>query len=121
MTIYTTSSRERGRIPWRPIRAILAPMGRTTRARATPTATGIPTSDPAAAHIFPFATSAKKDFANLNSYLQFFWGDERTMAWRRQYEEADATQSAKNLITMNHPLYPLRCGRQKRVFALHLF
>ncbi|KXX80332.1 hypothetical protein MMYC01_204672 [Madurella mycetomatis] len=62
-------------------------------------------SDPQAAHIFPFATSEKKDFANLNHLLTTFWGSEKAMAWRRNFEAAGITQSAKNGISMNHQIH----------------
>ncbi|KAK5652994.1 hypothetical protein OQA88_9280 [Cercophora sp. LCS_1] len=61
--------------------------------------------DPHAAHIFPFATSEKKDFANLNHLLTTFWGPEKAMAWRRSFEVAGITQSAKNGISMNHQIH----------------
>lgn len=63
------------------------------------------TSDPAAAHVFPFATSAKKDFFHLNQLLQLFWGSDKCMAWRGYYEDPAITESAKNYISMNHQLH----------------
>ena len=88
------------------------------------------TSDPAAAHVFPFATSAGQAFQGLNIYLQFFWGDKRAMAWRRQYQDANITQSPQNLISMNHHLHfwfdnarfalkPLRQTRNEIVLQWH--
>ncbi|KAL2756661.1 hypothetical protein ACRALDRAFT_2026691 [Sodiomyces alcalophilus JCM 7366] len=88
------------------------------------------TSDPAAAHIFPFATSAKRDFNHLNQLLQMFWGSDKTMAWRRHYENAGITQSAQNYISMNHQLHywfdnarfalrPLRQTRNEIVVQFH--
>ncbi|KAL2024935.1 hypothetical protein VTK56DRAFT_3634 [Thermocarpiscus australiensis] len=44
------------------------------------------TSNPQAAHIFPYATSAKRDFDHLNRLLRFFWG--ASMAWPDNLEEA---------------------------------
>ena len=61
-------------------------------------------SDPQAAHIFPFATSEKKDFGELNHLLTAFWGSEKATAWRQNFEDASITQSAKNGISMNHQL-----------------
>ncbi|KAK1749340.1 hypothetical protein QBC47DRAFT_395968 [Echria macrotheca] len=60
--------------------------------------------DPQAAHIFPFATSEKKKFAALNELLTALWGPEKSMAWRRNFEDAGITQSAKNGISMNHQI-----------------
>lgn len=61
--------------------------------------------DPEAAHIFPFSTSEKKNFKYLNELLTAFWGSEKAMAWRRHFEAAGITQSAKNGISMNHQIH----------------
>ncbi|KAK0656156.1 hypothetical protein B0T16DRAFT_424804 [Cercophora newfieldiana] len=50
-------------------------------------------SDPQAAYIFPFITSEKKNFTNLNHLLTTFWGSEKAMAWRRDFKAAGITQS----------------------------
>ncbi|KAL2190130.1 hypothetical protein L209DRAFT_750132 [Thermothelomyces heterothallicus CBS 203.75] len=63
------------------------------------------TSDPEAAHIFPLATSKKRNFLFLKEVLTFFWGSEKTTAWRRMFEDANITQSAKNGISMNHQIH----------------
>ncbi|KAK0641887.1 hypothetical protein B0T16DRAFT_290550, partial [Cercophora newfieldiana] len=60
--------------------------------------------DPEAARIFPFSTSEKKAFSYLNDLLTAFWGPEKALAWRRHFEAADITQSAKNGISMNHQI-----------------
>lgn len=62
-------------------------------------------SDPQAAHIFPFATSKSRKWANLNTILLAFWGSDKSMMWRRAFEDAGITQSAKNGILMNHQLH----------------
>ncbi|GAB1312858.1 hypothetical protein MFIFM68171_03068 [Madurella fahalii] len=62
-------------------------------------------SDPQAAHILPFATSEKKKFIHLNHMLTAFWGSEKAMAWRRNFEAAGITQSAKNGISMSHQIH----------------
>lgn len=88
------------------------------------------TSDPAAAHIFPFATSSRKDFRPLNQILQLFWGARKAMDWRRCYEDAGITQSAQNHISMNHQLHfwfdqarfalkPLRGTKNEIVLQFH--
>jgi len=61
--------------------------------------------DPRAAHIFPFATSQKKNFVSLNEMLTAFWGSEKSMAWRRMFEDAGITQSVKNGISMSHQIH----------------
>ncbi|KAK4249859.1 hypothetical protein C7999DRAFT_39162 [Corynascus novoguineensis] len=62
-------------------------------------------SDPAAAHIFPFATSKSKKYGDLNEILTALWGSEKSMAWRRGFENADLTQSVQNGISMNHQIH----------------
>ncbi|KAK5654658.1 hypothetical protein OQA88_6981 [Cercophora sp. LCS_1] len=62
-------------------------------------------SDPQAARIFPFSTSESKVFGYLNELLTSFWGSEKAMAWRRHFEAAGITQSAKNGISMNHQIH----------------
>jgi len=61
--------------------------------------------DPAAAHIFPFETSKNKNFSNLNAMLTAFWGTEKSLAWREEFQNADITQSAKNGISMNSQIH----------------
>ena len=61
--------------------------------------------DPAAAHIFPFATSEKKNFRPLSDMLAAFWGSDKSMAWRRVFEDAGITQTAKNGISMSHQIH----------------
>ncbi|KAK3905994.1 hypothetical protein C8A05DRAFT_12221 [Staphylotrichum tortipilum] len=63
------------------------------------------TSDPAAAHIFPFATSEKKRFTDLAELLHAFWGVPKALAWRRQFEDARITQSPKNYLSLNHQIH----------------
>jgi hypothetical protein len=62
-------------------------------------------SDPQAAHIFPFATSKSREWGHLNAMLTAFWGSDKSMAWRRAFEDAGITQSAKNGISMNHQIH----------------
>lgn len=61
--------------------------------------------DPEAAHIFPFSTSEKKTFGHLNDLLEAFWGPEKALTWRRHFEDAAITQSAKNGISMNRRIH----------------
>ncbi|KAI5865229.1 hypothetical protein GGS23DRAFT_558284 [Durotheca rogersii] len=61
--------------------------------------------DPAAAHIFPFATSKKTNFASLSEILTVFWGFVKSLAWRRMFENAGITLSAKNGISMGHQIH----------------
>ncbi|KAK3899180.1 hypothetical protein C8A05DRAFT_46684 [Staphylotrichum tortipilum] len=63
------------------------------------------TSKPAAAHIFPFATSEKKQFGNISEMLHAFWGVPKALAWRRHFEDARITQSPKNYLSLNHQIH----------------
>ncbi|KAK4035367.1 hypothetical protein C8A01DRAFT_17963 [Parachaetomium inaequale] len=63
------------------------------------------TSDPVAAHIFPFATSEKKEFGSLAGILQAFWGAKKAMTWRRDFEDARITQSPKNYLSLGHQIH----------------
>lgn len=58
-----------------------------------------------AAHIFPFATSQKKQFSSIAGLLQAFWGTEKALAWRRHFEDARITQSPKNYLSVNHQIH----------------
>ncbi|KAK4149251.1 hypothetical protein C8A00DRAFT_47097 [Chaetomidium leptoderma] len=62
-------------------------------------------SDPAAAHIFPFATSKNRNFAYLNEMLAYFWDSKTSFTWRRMFESPAITQSAKNGISMSHQIH----------------
>ncbi|KAG7290736.1 hypothetical protein NEMBOFW57_000739 [Staphylotrichum longicolle] len=61
--------------------------------------------DPAAAHVFPFATSEKKQFGSIAGLLQAFWGADKANAWRRHFEEARIPQSPKNYLSMSHQIH----------------
>ncbi|KAK4154572.1 hypothetical protein C8A00DRAFT_14291 [Chaetomidium leptoderma] len=63
------------------------------------------TSDPEAAHIFPFATSESKQFNHLNALLQSFWGINKALAWRSLYENPAITQSLVNYLSLGHQLH----------------
>lgn len=64
------------------------------------------TEDPAAAHLFPFATTQHKErFFYFRDLLPFFWGAEQPSAWRKLYEDARVTESTKNFISLNHQLH----------------
>ncbi|KAK5996643.1 hypothetical protein PT974_01980 [Cladobotryum mycophilum] len=63
------------------------------------------TSDPEAAHIFPFATSFKMAFSNLNMLLKMFWGFDTYERWSRQYQSSGIIESPKNLLSFNHQLH----------------
>ncbi|KAK3302209.1 uncharacterized protein B0T15DRAFT_514262 [Chaetomium strumarium] len=63
------------------------------------------TNDPAAAHIFPFATSANRQFNGLESLLTLFWGADRAASWARNYRRSGIMQSPKNILSLNHQLH----------------
>src|SRR5688572_12178982 len=63
------------------------------------------TSDPEAAYIFPFASSSKKNFFDINQMLRGFWGEEKYNTWSKSYQGKDMTESPKNLISFNHQLH----------------
>ncbi|KAK4147203.1 uncharacterized protein C8A04DRAFT_9290 [Dichotomopilus funicola] len=63
------------------------------------------TSDPEAAHIFPFSASKNKNLGSLNDMVSVFWSHEKEMAWRRMYEQASIANSAKNGISLNRQLH----------------
>ncbi len=63
------------------------------------------TSDPAAAHIFPFTTRQSKNFYHLNALLQSFWGMDKALAWRALYENPAITQSLANYLFLGHQLH----------------
>ncbi|KAK3352891.1 hypothetical protein B0T25DRAFT_543054 [Lasiosphaeria hispida] len=48
---------------------------------------------------------APNNFGFLNEMLTAFWGSEKSMAWRRMFEDAGITQSAKNGISMSHQIH----------------
>ncbi len=62
-------------------------------------------SDPAAAHIFPFATSEEKPFGGISAILQTFWGVEKGLAWFQQFEDARITQSPKNYLSLSRQIH----------------
>lgn len=55
-------------------------------------------------HPFPICTSKNKNFADLNEMLVAFWGAEKSVAWRRIFEDAGITKSAKNGISINRQI-----------------
>ncbi|SPO02565.1 uncharacterized protein DNG_05238 [Cephalotrichum gorgonifer] len=61
--------------------------------------------DPEAAHIFPFSTTEKRKFLDLNRMLRIFWGAEQAQSWAELFESMDVTESARNLICFNHQLH----------------
>ncbi|KAL2173476.1 uncharacterized protein P884DRAFT_264956 [Thermothelomyces heterothallicus CBS 202.75] len=63
------------------------------------------TSDPAAAHIFPYSTIKHRNFGRINMILTQFWGPEKSMAWRRIFEDAGISNSPKNGISMSHQIH----------------
>ncbi|KAK3938474.1 hypothetical protein QBC46DRAFT_440494 [Diplogelasinospora grovesii] len=84
--------------------SMIAPQGiRASRDGHICVFSGMP--DPAAAHIFPFATSMKKNFGHLNGMLTAFWGSEKSLVWGETFQNADITQSAKNGISMSNHVH----------------
>ncbi|KAK3346115.1 hypothetical protein B0T25DRAFT_592418 [Lasiosphaeria hispida] len=45
-----------------------------------------------------------RNFADLNEMLVAFWGAEKSVAWRRIFEDAGITKSAKNGISINRQI-----------------
>ena len=61
--------------------------------------------DPEAAHIFPFATSQRKNFTDLHNILRHFWGEEKAETWHTLYENSEISQSLSNYLSLNHQLH----------------
>jgi len=48
-------------------------------------------SDPQAAYIFPFSICKTRGWGHLNGTLTAFWGSDKSMVWRRAFEDASIT------------------------------
>ncbi|KAL2185695.1 hypothetical protein L209DRAFT_756927 [Thermothelomyces heterothallicus CBS 203.75] len=62
-------------------------------------------SDPEAAHIFPYSTIKDRNFGLISLILSQFWGSEKSMAWRRIFEDAAISNSPKNGISMSRQIH----------------
>ena len=60
---------------------------------------------PEAAHIFPYSTTERGNFANLNRLLRLFWGPEQAAGWSKSFEDKNLTESALNLISLSPTLH----------------
>ncbi|KAL7923248.1 hypothetical protein ACQKWADRAFT_290374 [Trichoderma austrokoningii] len=62
------------------------------------------TSHPEAAHIFPYGTLKHAYFTMFEGLIKTFWG-EQAKVWMDLIKDASITESARNLLSLNHRIH----------------